>query len=1081
MRTIKLILIAVFFITISSCHKDIDEDKRTTTPTPTAKIFKETTSSILGYVYDENNQPIENANVSLYSAITKTDKYGVFSFKNVKMDKLGTYIKVEKSGYLLGSDMLYPDKSLNFSYIHMYSFDKTGEFDSDKGGTIEMVNGGTIAFTPNSIVKDDGSDYNGKVIITAKRLDLNDERLGDKMPGALVGINKKGNTAILGTSGMIAVELRDNSGGKLNIKQGKYANISIPVSNTQLNNAPDEIPLWYFDENKGIWIEEGSAILQDGNFVADLPHFSWWNLDAKFDPIYMCVKVLFENGKPAVNFQVNLTADVIYPTSYGTTDSNGKVCGLVPKGMEILLEVINPFCNKVVYKKTIGPFTNNVTLDDIVLPSPNYLAKGKVVCNGDPIKNARVILKYITEEDANRTILTNTDENGNFDFDFSLQNCDYVKSASIFAYNPTTGDASPDFDLNLVNTNNLEINICHNCDFSIELIPTYGTLCDAKTLFLEAKVIGSGTFKYLWSNGETGTKVDNLENSTYCVTVTETVAECDAVKCVKVYSDELSQIDSIVNHPYCGINNGSFSLYTQGGVAPYTTEVSGPNGFALSADSEYVVLKDLASGVYISTVTDAGGCSKTLEIQMIEDKGHDVIIDVPQFECDSATLRARVLNSTNLGSVTYKWSDGQEGQSITVNSSGKYCVTATEGAGCKIDTCMDIEIESDVHAPLISDCSKNIYKIVNEEKYPLIINGNIIEPNETFDYDVLEYGFAFVYYYEGAMCGEIENEIALPHLTEGITIDSTISASCPDCKDGHIYFTINSSYDCVYCEVGSSALYSIDDLDTDLSSENNAGTLDTGYYYIVVTNKNNDCFIAYKKVYVDDKDPNKCMIPELKDKIIAYYPFSTGNIEDYSGFNHDLIAETQGQNVPVNTYDRNGNPKCAYAFNKGIEIADFISIDTNILENTTDFSVSLWYQPLGDRDSAKYEGLIKVGNFMSLGLADCRKAVFSLDEYDVSCWDDENVFGCDKAMTNHEWHHLVATYNITDSGFIILKLYRNGELAGTVDWDINNEERTGKLTIGEGFEGKMDDIIIYSRTLKPLDVKKLYSMGTCCE
>ena len=1086
MKLIKYLIFAALLITLSSCHKDIDEDKRTKTPTPTAKIFDETTSSILGYVYDDNNQPVENATVSIYSGMTKTDKYGVFSFENIKMDKLGTYIKVKKAGYMLGSDKIYPDKGLSTSYIHLYNLDKTGEFSSDKGGTIELAGGGKIVFAANSIAKEDGTPYNGNVIVTAKKLDVNDEKIADKMPGALVGINNKGNTAVLGTMGMVAVELRDAEGNELNLKSGATASLTFPVNSNQSANASSEIPLWYFDEIKGLWIEEGKAILQDGKYIAEVPHFSWWNLDAKFDPIYMCVKVLFANGKPAVNYMVKLTADVIYPTTYGWTDYNGQVCGLVPKGKEIILEVVNPYCNEVVYKKTIGPFDSDVVLDDIIIPETEKLGRGIVYCNGDPIKNAVVVLDYSTEEDSG-TLITYTDDQGRFELDFSLPNCQDVISATLFAYDPVSGDANQKINLNVHSSNtNISINICHNCDFTVDIVPAYGTLCDASTISLEAKITGSGDFKYLWSNGETGTKIDNLENKTYCVTVTDTVAQCDAIKCINVSAFEFYAEDSIALHPYCGLNNGVFSISLWGGIKPYNISVEGPNGFSFTSSENSVTLKDLEPGTYTTKVTDGGGCTKTLETILVNNKDHKVRISIPQ-ACDSMGLYAYVTSSVNPDAIEYKWSTGQVGQEITVKTSGKYCVTATEGTSCAIDTCIDIEIEKDVKPPVVSNCNKNIYTISNIEKYPLNISAYeintvdniLIEPGESYDFNVFEKSFGIRYYYEDAYCGQVEGQFRLPNLINGITVDSLRNISCPTCKDGQIFFTVNSGNDCQNCTVGNTYIYSVDDLDNDLSADNMAGVLDSGYYYIVVTDSNSDCVIDFKRVHLGDN--GECLNSGLKQGLVAFYPFGNGSLNDLSGNNHKLFAGTgPGQNLPVITIDRNNNSDCAYKFNRGIEDAFMRTGDSIDLSNSG-FTISLWYQALGDRAAGLYESLIKIGfdpeTNISLGLFDCRKAVFNY-KGKADVWDDEQYFDCDKAMTDHNWHHMVAIF---DSQKKQISLYRNNVLMGKADNVSPSNNAKDVLEMGSFFNGKLDDVILYNRALSKAEINTLYNMGTCCE
>ena len=1079
MKIVKFIVLLIIVFAIGSCHKDIDEDTIITTSTPTAKVYDEIQNSILGYVYDEDNQPIQDARVSIYSSSTTTDKYGVFSFENVKMDKLGTYIKVEKKGYILGSDKIYPSGGLNFSYIHLYKLDKTAEFDATKGGKVQFENGGEVVFSPNSIATQNGSDYSGKVVVTAKRLDADDRKIAEKMPGALMGEDEKGNTVVLGTMGMMVVELRDEDGNKLNLKQGYTAGISLPVSAGQISSAPDEIPLWYFDENKGIWIEEGKALLEDGNFVGEVPHFSWWNIDAKFPTIYMCVKVLFENGEPATGYIVSLKADVIFSTTSGITDTNGEVCGLVPKGKRMTIKVKDLLCDKILYKKIIGPFENDVVLDDIIIPLNGIFGNGQIVCNDDPVKKARIYLKYKTTTSLGTRIFL-TDDNGKFVLNYDMNNCEDITWASLLAYNPITGDASQEIDLDVGNTNNnMKINICHNCEYDVEIKPEYTNGCDPNSLTLDAVVTGTGTYIYKWSNGASSNKIDNLEAGLYCVTVTETVAQCDVIKCIMVSGSEMNFLDIEYGHPYCDFENGKLGISFEGGIEPYVFSVSGPDGYTFSSNSteRYYLLTNLKKGTYNVTVTDAAGCTKTKEMNLISGKDHRVIINAESSlnSCDSVYLIAQVEPVLDLSKQTFKWSDGQEGNKILVYQSGQYCVTVSEGTGCTIDTCIDVEVIKSVEPPHFEDCDKNIYRITNHEVYQLNIAGIFIDSDASYEFDIFKDDITNMYYYAGAFCGPVEGYMTLPNLFEGITIDSVQYVSCTGCSDGQIYYTINSGNNCNDCSVGDAYVFSVNDLNTDLTAANNAGTLDTGQYYVVVTDATSGCFIAYQKVHIYESDAN-CLPDDLMVGIEAFYPFSNGSLQDFSGNNHNLVAQFPGQNAPIPTTDRNGNADCAYNFLNGYEMGFLSTTDSFDLQNR-DFTISLWYQALDTRVNDR-EGLFEIGYIddgLFLGLTECRMAEF---QWSNICIDNPDIFGCDTALTNHDWHHLAAVY---DSEYDIMKLYRNGELMDMEE--IGNLPFTTKnyLVMGLNYIGKIDDVIFYYRVLEQTDIKRLYNAGSCCQ
>ncbi|WP_243471358.1 LamG domain-containing protein [Winogradskyella sp. MH6] len=218
----------------------------------------------------------------------------------------------------------------------------------------------------------------------------------------------------------------------------------------------------------------------------------------------------------------------------------------------------------------------------------------------------------------------------------------------------------------------------------------------------------------------------------------------------------------------------------------------------------------------------------------------------------------------------------------------------------------------------------------------------------------------------------------------------------------------------------------------------------------------------------------ECIPINLQNSVVAYYPFTNGSINDFSGNSQNLV-----NNNASSTSDRNGNENCAFEF-------DFLSgtnenlytSNTSSLDVLTDFSISLWYQPLQERDAGDYELLIGRGiDFQqwNLGLYDCRKAVFGCISY---VWDNDTNFDCGVSDINNEWHHLVATYNYSTSS---LALYRNGVLQETINAPNNsNSIQIADLIIGNEYTGKIDDIAIFNISLNQLQVTEMFEMETCC-
>lgn len=220
--------------------------------------------------------------------------------------------------------------------------------------------------------------------------------------------------------------------------------------------------------------------------------------------------------------------------------------------------------------------------------------------------------------------------------------------------------------------------------------------------------------------------------------------------------------------------------------------------------------------------------------------------------------------------------------------------------------------------------------------------------------------------------------------------------------------------------------------------------------------------------------------------LIAYYPFNSGSINDFSGNNNNL-SNTNGA-ISVN--DRNGNSNCAFEFdNLPSSNNQFLTAsNTSFLNGLTEYSISLWYKPLDTtRQVGEYEGLINRGlgpscpdrlGQWSLGLYDCRKAVFAREN---SIWQISSP--CDVVSNTNSWHHLVATYNQVGN---TIKLYKDGILQDTATGQAScgtspiTSSDIGDLFIGKYFTGVIDDIFIYNREINQSEVNQLFNLGSSC-
>ncbi len=384
-------------------------------------------ASIIGIIVDEDNDPVNDALIKLGSQEFTTDEYGHFFINDVTINSRGAVVKVEKAGFFNGSRRFFPKANTkNRLKIELLekSFDQN--FNSANGGNITLTSGAVIDFDRNSIQTISGSTYTGRVEVAAKWMDPTDLSTMDQMPGNLQGVNQQSEEVALASYGMIAVELQDETGAYLNIAEGSTAELRLPVPESMLANAPAEIPLWSYNEDFGLWLEESTATLENGFYVGEVSHFSFWNCDAPFPLVEFDLRLLDKSEMGVADILVTMeVVDMQAIIRSGYSDENGFLSGLIPANETLLLKVFTQ-CDDLLYSNTIGPFSEDIDLGEILIFPPELditTITGSSECNGNSSTNSLVL---VTFED--QTIYHYLNESS---FSVSFVTCENTTSVSV--------------------------------------------------------------------------------------------------------------------------------------------------------------------------------------------------------------------------------------------------------------------------------------------------------------------------------------------------------------------------------------------------------------------------------------------------------------------------------------------------------------------------------------------------------------------------------------------------------------------------------------------------------------------------
>ena len=422
-------------IVFSACRKDTDittsdsmggEDGNGIPPSVIV------TSSLIGVVTDEYNNVVEGATVRLKSNTAVTDENGNFMFSNVQMEEDGALITANKAGFFKAYDRVRATQNAT-SYTRIQLLDRSIISSFPAGAATDVTfDGATVKFQNNGFVDANGADYNGTVNVAAHWIDPTSDVVDQQMPGDLRALDANDVYSVLETFGMVAVDLIADNGSELQLKEGISAEINFPIPTELLNSAPSTIPLWSFDEEIGIWVEEGSANKVGGMYVGNVSHFSFWNCDAPFDLVEMDGQVVSTEGTPLAGVVVCIDfADESWYGASGYTNEEGFFGGKIPANENLVLSVKDD-CGNTIFTMDIGPFSEDVELGTIEIPGMgDYLinVSGILVdCDGDPVSNG-----YAVITSTNQYFPGQLDENGAFSENILI--CESDTEITLAGYN----------------------------------------------------------------------------------------------------------------------------------------------------------------------------------------------------------------------------------------------------------------------------------------------------------------------------------------------------------------------------------------------------------------------------------------------------------------------------------------------------------------------------------------------------------------------------------------------------------------------------------------------------------------------
>jgi len=269
-----------------------------------------------GHIIDADKKGLSNVTVEIAGCTTTTDAKGFYKFTNIPASNR-TSVNLTKEGYIKQSEIItIKDDTTNFLEVSIDENEYTWSYKSQEGSSGEKLE---IASNVNYFDQN-GSAYNEEINVFYSFKDTTTIEGRDLFPGDFKGKDSDGVIVSFVSYGLMVLELKDKENNPLSISKP----ITINVKNIHSIN-DETIPLWYYNEDKGIWIEKGYAQrTENGKYSCEIPHTGVWSINKPIETemgLYKG-KIIDADENPLSNVRIQAKGKN-WVTQDLTTDENG--------------------------------------------------------------------------------------------------------------------------------------------------------------------------------------------------------------------------------------------------------------------------------------------------------------------------------------------------------------------------------------------------------------------------------------------------------------------------------------------------------------------------------------------------------------------------------------------------------------------------------------------------------------------------------------------------------------------------------------------------------------------------------------
>ena len=411
-RRLSLLVLSILLIAVMLLVAACDKDK----PTKPKNEF----GVVAGTVYSPGKAVLPGATVKIGDLSTTTDAQGRFILSGVTT---ASRVLVDFSMADRTSTQKVVSVSKGFTtYVSTTLFQVfSATFSSQT--PINIDSGINISIPEQAFKTAAGTAFTGSVRAEVRYFDPTLPECLDAFPGTFSGIQTDGTTTMFESYGFVSATFRnaENTDEILQLAQGKQAQLTAPIPYSLLPNAPNTMPLWYYDDETGHWREEGFATKIGDSYVGSVSHFSYWNFDDPVtivDQATLSGKVMAaDRGTPIAGAQVVATGVNYagYTTAY--TNDQGVFSISVKASATVKLQAFSGTSASMSTQSISTPAGGqNAEVADLMIQDRSFMIMGKMVnASGTPLSGYGQLSQINPPAgEMGLTTWLNMDEEGNF-------------------------------------------------------------------------------------------------------------------------------------------------------------------------------------------------------------------------------------------------------------------------------------------------------------------------------------------------------------------------------------------------------------------------------------------------------------------------------------------------------------------------------------------------------------------------------------------------------------------------------------------------------------------------------------------